>query len=1265
MTFALCLAGAPTYAATHYVDLNSTNPVPPYTNWVTAATDIQSAIDAASDGEIVIVSNGLYDTGGVPVGEGITNRVAVTNAVAVQSVNGPSNTTIAGQGPYGEAAVRCVYLTTGAHLVGFTLTTGRVNESSYQEVGYAGGGCYCATNAVISNCVIRACGALDGGGVAHGIVRDSVITSNACWRFGAGAYASRLERCSVEGNPGDIVWGEGGGLACGTAIDCLIVSNTAYAGGGCAHGCVMVGCTAMYNTATYGGAVSSCTVSNSFLAFNSANRGGAVAFGAVKNTLVYRNTAWEAGGAWQARLENSTVVSNSAQSGGGVAGCEVVNSIVYFNAATVSTSNYWDGSELCGPNVFTNSCTAPQPSGTNNITADPCFVDRASGDFHLHASSPCVDAGTNAPWMSGAVDLDGYPRILYGVVDMGCYELGWDPTPAPTILAPVYVAPGGEEVYVTTDAFAWVEGTKPTGTWVVVADGYGGYATGGIDQVFSDSGWTNGVSLTNIQPVGEMVLTYHCATGSSFPPVGSSGTSLRFTSVGAGPPGLWILGSDPIVVGAATTNLAVCGTNNGHVLGMMWVSNAADGEVQFFTAPAYPETYWTAPAAALGLGTNMLTVCGTNRTGAVSCDVVDVIRATNLDQTVHYVAAGSLCPVPPYLAWSTAATNIPEAVAMATNGHTVIVSNGTYLLSSQIVVASAITLTSVNGAAQTIVDGGRSDRCFYVSQAGAVLDGFTITRGQRADKGGGVYCTAGVVLRDCTILDNHVSATSGASASAGGVYCAGACLVDSCDIAQNSVRGADGYTEPPSAHATGGQGGTATAGGIYCGGGELRHCTIRGNEVRGGTGGDGDDGGAGGGAFGGGVHGSSILITNCFITGNDCRGGDGGDTYWDCVDPPQCNFYEPRGVAGNGGPAAGGGVDINGGSVLQSVIASNDLWAGWPGVWMGYCGQPYGGGIRAQANVEIVACEITHNDLMGTQDGGYGGGASLHSGSRVRDSLVACNVGCTRGLGIYCDSALVENCSVGCNTWTTAFSEGGGIFFAGQSTSRNNIVYFNTSHSASSNWAGSATWIHCCTSPDPGGEGNITNDPSFVDVSGADFHLQPDSPCIDTGTNLMGYGTAFDLDGVPRPLDGNNDGTNGFDMGCFEFMCGSADSDGDALTDSNEVYVLGTDPADIDTDGDRFEDGKELGAETDPLNAASYLGIDAIWAAPDPVTGMVFRWQSATDKVYCVLRATNMLSGLSVLATNIPSTPMENVYTDETAGAATPLFYGVGLDPGP
>ena len=111
----------------HFVIEGHTNDVYPYTSWGTAASTIQEGIDAAAMGALgglVLVSNGIYATGGVVVHDALTNRIAVTNSVTVRSVNGPNNTVIVGQGPRGEAAVRCAYVGTNAVLDGFTLTGG-------------------------------------------------------------------------------------------------------------------------------------------------------------------------------------------------------------------------------------------------------------------------------------------------------------------------------------------------------------------------------------------------------------------------------------------------------------------------------------------------------------------------------------------------------------------------------------------------------------------------------------------------------------------------------------------------------------------------------------------------------------------------------------------------------------------------------------------------------------------------------------------------------------------------------------------------------------------------------------------------------------------------------------------------------------------------------------------------------------------------------------------------------------------------------------
>src|SRR5437773_7412462 len=85
-------------ADVHYVDVNSTNATPPYTNWATAATNIQDAVDAAVAGEEILVTNGVYRTGSraAPAMVPGTNRLAVTKALAIRSVNGPAVTVIQG-----------------------------------------------------------------------------------------------------------------------------------------------------------------------------------------------------------------------------------------------------------------------------------------------------------------------------------------------------------------------------------------------------------------------------------------------------------------------------------------------------------------------------------------------------------------------------------------------------------------------------------------------------------------------------------------------------------------------------------------------------------------------------------------------------------------------------------------------------------------------------------------------------------------------------------------------------------------------------------------------------------------------------------------------------------------------------------------------------------------------------------------------------------------------------------------------------------------
>ena len=362
----------PAQVIVHYVDAAGAAPTPPYLSWANAATNIQDAIDAAASGEIVLVTNGVYGTGGRVMAGDLTNRVVLDKAVLVESVNGSAVTVIPGAwdpATNGLLSVRCAWLTNGATLSGFTLQGGATRPSTLTgDINLLYGG------------------AVWGSSISNATVANCLIVSNAAAAYGGGAYRAFLLNCRLQGNR-VVENGSGGGGAGGCNLkNCLVTGNSAPGGGG-----------------TTGSTLRNCAVTKN----SAAGSGGGVASSKLVNCTVSGNVG---------------AIGPVGGYGGGASSCGMTNCIVYANrllnmsAINSSSTNY--DSPL---STLIFSCSSPLPQGAGNIGADPQLL----GDgIHLSSFSPCREAGTNS-FILGT-DLDG--ETWADPPSMGCDEPQLEPT---------------------------------------------------------------------------------------------------------------------------------------------------------------------------------------------------------------------------------------------------------------------------------------------------------------------------------------------------------------------------------------------------------------------------------------------------------------------------------------------------------------------------------------------------------------------------------------------------------------------------------------------------------------------------------------------------------------------------------------------------------------------------------------------------------------------------------------------------------------------
>jgi hypothetical protein len=74
-----------------------------------------------------------------------------------------------------------------------------------------------------------------------------------------------------------------------------------------------------------------------------------------------------------------------------------------------------------GASAISGNCTVT--TGTSgNISVDPKFVSSSANNFHLQPGAPGIDAGDSSAPNLPTTDLDSFPRIVNGTVDMDAYE---------------------------------------------------------------------------------------------------------------------------------------------------------------------------------------------------------------------------------------------------------------------------------------------------------------------------------------------------------------------------------------------------------------------------------------------------------------------------------------------------------------------------------------------------------------------------------------------------------------------------------------------------------------------------------------------------------------------------------------------------------------------------------------------------------------------------------------------------------------------------
>ncbi|MFC2032514.1 choice-of-anchor Q domain-containing protein [Chloroflexota bacterium] len=230
-------------------------------------------------------------------------------------------------------------------------------------------------------------------------IYDSIIRDNEAGKRGGGLHAHTYNGSSIQ-----LIM-----------ANCLIYGNQAdWSSGG-----IQLSASEVGNNNTTNATLINCTISDNWLndvgpgagIYVLAHEGnGAEVVADIYNTIVYDNTL-------PGDIAEDLTINMDAP------GTVTVNT-KFCNIGNIDDLILDDG---WGPPIF----------NTTNVSGeDPDFVDPASGDYHLIATSPCIDDGTAlVPDPPGLplTDLDGNLRVIGTRPDIGAYEYTGVPATEPTI----------------------------------------------------------------------------------------------------------------------------------------------------------------------------------------------------------------------------------------------------------------------------------------------------------------------------------------------------------------------------------------------------------------------------------------------------------------------------------------------------------------------------------------------------------------------------------------------------------------------------------------------------------------------------------------------------------------------------------------------------------------------------------------------------------------------------------------------------------------